>query len=54
MKIQHALHRPRPMRAVRNTCIRRCGLIRMKPALFAVQGHVAETWRHRNGKKHGP
>ena len=29
-------------------------LIRMKPELFALQGHVAETWRHRNGKKYGP
>lgn len=29
-------------------------LIRMKPELFAAQGHVAETWRHRDGKKFGP
>lgn len=29
-------------------------LIRMKPELFAAQGHVAATWRHRDGKRFGP
>ncbi len=29
-------------------------LIDARPELFAVRGHVAASWRRRNGKKYGP